>query len=141
MSGAKIQTINSKAAEGRCQLHNKQGAELLGRYFSGFSSSSSHSVEFQERKSAFEDEHFEEIHGGQLPAYDQPFNEPFVIQALCIALSRCKKNTSRGRIPSPPRSWRSSRIQACLPSWICLAWCGPVGCFRLSERTPLWFKS
>jgi len=120
---------------------NKEKAELLGKYFSVISSNSSHSVEFQERKSAFEDDHSEELHGGQLPADDQPFNEPFTINALRIALSRCKKTQAPGRIPLPLRSWRSSRIQACLPCWNCLTGCGPVGCFRFPGRTPLLFRS
>src|SRR6218665_2509139 len=120
---------------------NKEKAELLGKYFSGVSSNRSHSVEFQERKSAFEDDHSDELHGGQLPADGQPFNEPFTINALRIALSRCKKNTSPGRIPSPLRSWRSSRIQAFLPCWNCLTGCGPMGCSRFPGRTPLGFRS
>src|SRR6218665_2525932 len=82
--------------DGRNYTTNKENAELLGKYFSGVRSNSSHSVEFQELKSAFEDEHSEELHGGQLPADDQPFNEPFTITVLRIALSRCKKNTSPG---------------------------------------------
>ena len=53
-------------------------------------------MEFQERKSAFEDEHSEELHGGKLPADDQPLIKPFTINALRIALSRCKENTSPG---------------------------------------------
>src|SRR6218665_4136884 len=36
---------------------NKEKAELFGKYFSGVSSNSSHSDQFQESKSAFEDEH------------------------------------------------------------------------------------
>jgi len=36
------------------------------------------------------------MNGGKLPADYQPFNEPFTINALRIALSRCKKNTSPG---------------------------------------------
>ena len=82
--------------DGRNYTTNKEKAELFGKYFSGVSSNSSHSVEFQERKSSFENEHSEELHGGQLAAGDQPLNEPFTIKALRIALSRCKKNTSPG---------------------------------------------
>src|SRR6218665_1622866 len=96
MSGARSRPAKpTLKKDGRNHTTNKEKAKLLGKYFSGVSSNC-HSVAFQERKSAFEDEHSEELHGGQLPADDQPFNKPFTITALRIALSRCKKNTSPG---------------------------------------------
>src|SRR6218665_4196956 len=51
----------------------------------------------------------EELHGGQLPADDQPFNEPFTSNSLRIALSRCKK------ITSPGEDTITSEIRAQLP--------------------------
>ena len=44
---------------------------------------------------------------------------------LCVLLYLdVRKSQARGRIPSPTRSLRSSRIQACLPCWNCLTGCG-----------------
>src|SRR6218665_3396069 len=77
MSGARSRpAMPTLKKDGVNYTTNKEKAELFGKYFSGVSGNSGHSVEFQERKSTFEDEHSEELHGGQLPADDQSFNEP-----------------------------------------------------------------
>ena len=97
MSGTRSRpAIPTMKKEGRSYTTNQEKANLFGRCFSEVSCTGSHSAEFQERKEAFEAEHSEELHGGHLLTDEKPFNEPFTIQALRIALLRCKKDTSPG---------------------------------------------
>src|SRR6218665_3622066 len=83
---------------------NKKKAELLGKYFSGVSSNSGHSVEFQERKSDFEDELLKSFTEGNCLLTTSLLMIrllPMLYVLLCLDV---RKTQARGRIPSPPRS-------------------------------------
>src|SRR5262247_70118 len=95
-SKSSIPTLTT--ADKRKFVDNQSKAELFAKCFADVSSNGNHCAEFQARKTLFEEDHRQELHGVRrsIDGEGDPVNVQFEYHSLQSALLRRKKSTSPG---------------------------------------------